>query len=354
MTPIPEDDKNQLDGAKSVTVTEEKYTDTFTPEVNSYHVQPFSPEQENEAYNKSNKTSAFRTLMLERDGKLADYAIRHQNSVKNAKSLAWMNLFTNLAKFAGGGYAPVIKEDTTPMMKAFEEADKMRTLYDQTKYAYDQAGRQVRQKYVDSARATHDAEQKRVDLINEAAMKNRDKTTTKKTYERQDPLESLKKQKLQAEIASINARKDLSKAQKDKLIKEAEDKASGADKKPFYSYASEDGFTYNLNKSQAQDIVTRLKQDKNNPPKGVDNDYLAKLDDDIALLETALEYGQTDAATLAIIAEYLDSNPQRFSDILNRTPREKTVLHEEVQPQKATTPANNSVMQPSSFTFYED
>ena len=49
MTPIPEDDKNQLDGAKSVTVTEEKYTDTFTPEVNSYHVQPFSPEQENEA-----------------------------------------------------------------------------------------------------------------------------------------------------------------------------------------------------------------------------------------------------------------------------------------------------------------
>lgn len=364
MTPIPEDDKNQLDGAKSVTVTEEKYTDTFTPEVNSYHVQPFSPEQENEAYNKSNKTSAFRTLMLERDGKLADYAIRHQNSVKNAKSLAWMNLFTNLAKFAGGGYAPVLKEDTTPMMKAFEEADKMRTLYDQTKYAYDQAGKQIRQKYVDSARATHDAyekakydaEQKRVDLINEAAMKNRDKTTTKKTYEKQDPLESLKKQKLQAEIAQINSRKDLNKAQKEKLIKEAQATASGRDKsnKPFYSYAGKDGFTYNLNKSQAQDIVTRLKQDKNNPPKGVDTDYLAKLDDDIALLETALEYGQTDAATLAIIAEYLDSNPQRFSDILNRTPREKTVLHEEVQPQKATTPANSYVMKPSSFTFYED
>ena len=332
MTPIPEDDKNQLDGAKSVTVTEEKYTDTFTPEVNSYHVQPFSPEQENEAYNKSNETSAFRTLMLERDGKLADYAIRHQNSVKNAKSLAWMNLFTNLAKFAGGGYAPVIKEDTTPMMKAFEEADKMRTLYDQTKYAYDQAGRQVRQKYVDSARATHDAyekakydaEQKRVDLINEAAMKNRDKTTTKKTYERQDPLESLKKQKLQAEIASINARKDLSKAQKDKLIKEAEDKASGADKKPFYSYAGKDGYTYNLTKSQAQDIVTKLKQDMNNPPEGLSQQYLDKLDDDIGLLETALKYGQSDNATLAIIAEYLSSNPERFQDILSRSNRVTT------------------------------
>ena len=332
MTPIPEDDKNQLDGAKSVTVTEEKYTDTFTPEVNSYHVQPFYPEQENEAYNKSNETSAFRTLMLERDGKLADYAIRHQNSVKNAKSLAWMNLFTNLAKFAGGGYAPVIKEDTTPMMKAFEEADKMRTLYDQTKYAYDQTGKQVRQKYVDSARATHDAyekakydaEQKRVDLINEAAMKNRDKTTTKKTYERQDPLESLKKQKLQAEIASINARKDLSKAQKDKLIKEAEDKASGADKKPFYSYAGKDGYTYNLTKSQAQDIVTKLKQDMNNPPEGLSQQYLDKLDDDIGLLETALKYGQSDNATLAIIAEYLSSNPERFQDILSRSNRVTT------------------------------
>ena len=360
---LPEDDKI-LNGAKSVTVTEEKYDDTFTPEVNNYQVKPFSPEQESEAFNKSNDTSAFRTLMLERDGKLADYAIRHQNSAKAAKGLAWMNLFSNLAKLAGGGYAPVVKEDTTPMMKAFEEADKMRNLYDQTKSAYDTAGRQMRQSYVDAARATHnatekakyDAEQERVDLINETAMKSRGKTTTKSTYEKTDPLEGLKKQKLQAEIAQINSRKDLNKAQKEKLIQEAEKAAAGKDKnnKPFYSYAGKDGFTYNLNKSQAQDIVTRLKQDKNNPPKGVDNDYLAKLDDDIALLETALEYGQTDAATLAIIAEYLDSNPQRFSDILNRTPREKTVLHEEVQPQKATTPANNYVMKSSSFTFYED
>lgn len=349
-----------LAGAKSKVVTEETYDD-FTPVVNNYTVKPFSAEQETKAYQEAGKTSAFGALMAERNNKLGDYAERYKKNAETAKVLAWSNLFTSLAKLGGWGAAPVIKSDNKPLMSALAEADKVRDLYDQTKYAYDTAGRQMRQSYVDAARATHaatekakyDAEQKKVDLANEAAMKSRNKTTTKYTYEN-DPLEALKRQKLNAEIASINARKDLSKAQKDKLIKEAEDKASGADKKPFYSYAGKDGYTYNLTKSLAQDIVTRLKQDKNNPPKGLDDDYIAKLNDDIALLETALEYGQTDAATLAIIAEYLDSNPQRFSDILNRTPREKTVLHEEVQPQKATTPDNNYVMKPSSFTFYED
>lgn len=349
-----------LAGAKSKVVTEETYDD-FTPVVNNYTVKPFSAEQDAKAYQEAGKTSAFGALMAERNDKLEDYANRYKKNAETAKALAWGNLFTSLAKLGGWGAAPVVKSENKPLMSAFSEADKVRNLYDQTKYAYDTAGRQMRQSYVDAARATHaaaekakyDAEQKRVDLVNEAAMKN--KTTTKYTYEN-DPLEALKRQKLNAEIAAINARKDLNKAQKDKLIQEAQATAAGRDKsnKPFYSYAGKDGFTYNLNKSQAQDIVTRLKQDKNNPPKGMDDDYIAKLDDDIGLLETALEYGQTDAATLAIIAEYLDSNPQRFSDILNRTPREKTVLHEELPPRKTTTPANNYVMKPSSFTFYED
>lgn len=328
---MTEEEKKILQGAKSATVTEESYNQPFSPEMNGYQVKPFSPEEEGDAYNNSQKTSAFRSLMSERDTKLVDYALRHQKNAESAKALAWGNLITNLAKLGGWGYAPVVKEDNAPLMKAFAEVDRMRELYDRTSDAYNQAGRQMRQNYIESARAAHnasekakwDAEQKRVDLINEAALKNRAKTTTKRTYE-DSSMDKLKEQKIRAEIASINARRDLTKQQKAKLIKEAEDKASGADKKPFYSYAGKDGYTYNLTKSQAQDIVTKLKQDKNNPPEGLSQQYLDKLDKDIGLLETALKYGQSDNATLAIIAEYLSSNPERFQDILSRSNRVTT------------------------------
>lgn len=316
-----------LAGAKSKVVTEETYDD-FTPVVNNYTVKPFSAEQEANAYQEAGKTSAFGALMAERNDKLEDYADRYKKNAETAKALAWGNLFTSLAKLGGWGAAPVIKSENKPLMTAFAEADKVRDLYDQTKYAYDTAGRQMRQSYVDAARATHaatekakyDAEQKRVDLANEAAMKSRNKTTTKYTYEN-DPLEALKRQKLNAEIAAINARKDLNDQQKAKLIAEIQ---GGGSAKPFYAYAGKDGYTYNLTKSQAQDIVTKLKQDKINPPEGVSQQYLDKLDKDIGLLETALQYGQADNATLAIIAEYLSSNPERFQDILSRSNRIRT------------------------------
>lgn len=316
-----------LAGAKSKVVTEETYDD-FAPVVNNYTVKPFSAEQEANAYQEAGKTSAFGALMAERNDKLEDYADRYKKNAETAKALAWGNLFTSLAKLGGWGAAPVIKSENKPLMTAFAEADKVRDLYDQTKYAYDTAGRQMRQSYVDAARATHaatekakyDAEQKRVDLANEAAMKSRNKTTTKYTYEN-DPLEALKRQKLNAEIAAINARKDLNDQQKAKLIAEIQ---GGGSAKPFYSYAGKDGYTYNLTKSQAQDIVTILKQDKTNPPEGVSQQYLDKLDKDIGLLETALQYGQADNATLAIIAEYLSSNPERFQDILSRSNRVRT------------------------------
>ena len=316
-----------LAGAKSKVVTEETYDD-FTPIVNNYTVKPFSAEQEAKAYQEAGKTSAFGALMAERNDKLEDYADRYKKNAETAKALAWGNLFTSLAKLGGWGAAPVIKSENKPLMTAFAEADKVRDLYDQTKYAYDTAGRQMRQSYVDAARATHaagekakyDAEQKRVDLANEAAMKSRNKTTTKYTYEN-DPLEALKRQKLNAEIAAINARKDLNDQQKAKLIAEIQ---GGGSAKPFYAYAGKDGYTYNLTKSQAQDIVTILKQDKTNPPEGVSQQYLDKLDKDIGLLETVLKYGQSDNATLAIISEYLSSNPERFQDILSRSNRVRT------------------------------
>lgn len=316
-----------LAGAKSKVVTEDTYDD-FTPIVNNYTVKPFSAEQEAKAYQEAGKTSAFGALMAERNDKLEDYADRYKKNAETAKALAWGNLFTSLAKLGGWGAAPVIKSENKPLMTAFAEADKVRDLYDQTKYAYDTAGRQMRQSYVDAARATHaatekakyDAEQKRVDLANEAAMKSRNKTTTKYTYEN-DPLEALKRKKLNAEIAAINARKNLNDQQKAKLMAEIQ---SGGSAKPFYAYAGKDGYTYNLTKSQAQDIVTILKQDKTNPPEGVSQQYLDKLDKDIGLLETALKYGQSDNATLAIISEYLSSNPERFQDILSRSNRVRT------------------------------
>lgn len=325
---IDQEKKDQdLAGAKSKVVTEERYDD-FTPVFNNYTVKPFSVEQEAEAYQEAGNTSAFGALMAERNNKLKDYADRYKKNAETAKALAWGNLFTSLAKLAGWGSAPVVQEDTKPLMSAFQEADNIRDIYYKTKDAYDSKLNNTRLNYVESARATHnakekakyDAEQKRVDLANEAAVKSRNKTTTKYTYEN-DPLEALKRQKLNAEIAAIIARKDLTDQQKAKLIAEIQ---GGGSAKPFYAYAGKDGYTYNLTKSQAQDIVTKLKQDKINPPEGVSQQYLDKLDKDIGLLETALQYGQADNATLAIIAEYLSSNPERFQDILSRSNRIKT------------------------------
>lgn len=340
-------EKDKLPNEK--VVTKEEYND-FTPVKNDYVIQAFTPEQEEAAYKSAESSVAFRSLLDERKNKHKDYIQRYQHAGETAKALAWSNLFTNLAKLGGWGAAPVIQEDTKPLMNAFQEADKVRNLYYQTDDAYGQALRQTRLDYVNAARATHnaiekakyEARQKEVDLINKANLERSGKTTTKEVY-KNDPTEDLKKQKLRAEIASILARKDLSKAQKDKLIKEAEDKASGADKKPFYSYAGKDGYTYNLTKSQAQDIVTKLKQDKNNPPEGLSQQYLDKLDKDIGLLETALKYGQSDNATLAIIAEYLSSNPERFADILSRTPRTKTSLHIDEQTDDDASGSNNNL-----------
>ncbi len=349
-----------LAGAKSKVVTEERYDD-FTPVVNNYTVKPFSAEQEAKAYQEAGKTSAFGALMAERNDKLEDYADRYKKNAETAKALAWGNLFTSLAKLGGWGAAPVIKSENKPLMTAFAEADKVRDLYDQTKYAYDTAGRQMRQSYVDAARATHaagekakyDAEQKRVDLANEAAMKSRNKTTTKYTYEN-DPLEALKRQKLNAEIAAINARKDLNDQQKAKLIAEIQ---GGGSAKPFYAYRSRDGYTYNLTKSQAQDIVTRIKQDYNNRLKeqgiqtveengsNILDPYTKKLYSDLSILQLSLQHGQSDNSTLSIVSDYLNANPERFRDILNNAPRVETLKHSPsssaaVTPQNKTTKAD--------------
>lgn len=308
-------------------VTTEEYV-PLELQKNDYVIQPFTEDQEKEAYNDAKKSSAFTELLEERDAKLKKYKGRYDNNIKAAKALAWGNLITSLGKLAGWGNAPVVKSDNSHLMNVFGEVDRVSELYNQTSDAYKNAERKMIHDYVNRARDTHNASEKakynarqrEVDLINEAALKRTGKTTTREEYTH-DPLQELKEQKLKMDIATIQARKDLTEQQKNKIIAEIQ---RGGNTKPFYAYASNDGYTYNLDKSQAIDIITRLKQDLNSPPENVSQQYLSNLKNDIGLLETALQYGQSDNATQAIIAQYLSSDPQRFQDILSRSQRVKT------------------------------
>lgn len=316
------------------TIETESVSNDFKPIQNTYQIQPFTAQQEAQALKDAENSTAFGLIMAERDRKMQEYQNRLKDNTRAAKGLAWTNLFTNLAKLAGWGNAPVIKEDNTHMFKAFNEVDRMRDLLGQTGDKYSTALTNAKLQYVQNARDTHnareraiyDAHQKYVDAFNKTGLESRTKTKTKYEYDpAKDDMDALKRQKLQAEIDSINARKDLTDQQKKKLIAELQNGGSGSKKDAFYEFENKnDGYTYRISKSKAVDIENYLSDIKAGKVPGVDDTLRNEVEKDLALLKSRFTADMKDAETLRIISKYLQTYPDLFREFTNSAKRVKT------------------------------
>lgn len=290
---------------------------------------PFTDEQEKAAAKAAEQTSVWQDLMNQRDTKLKDLEEKKKKSGNAAKWLAWSNLVTQLAKLAGGGWAPVVKDDTTYLTDAFKEADRIRGLYDATKEQYDSAAHKYKAGYIDNARAAHyqrekaafDSAQKLVDAQNKLGLQQGVKTTTSYEYKAKDEeLNALKRDKLNAEIDYIYSRKDLTDAQKTKY------KAfvSGGNK-PYLRYIGNDGYAYNLDESAARRLVQIIKKDYDNAADK-SGPYYEALKDDLSMITKSIEnFGENNAAIKDILSKYLynENVPQEIKDVLktvNRIP----------------------------------
>lgn len=312
------------------TVEQETISNDFTPIANTYQIQPFTKEQEAQALKDAEQSTAFGLIMAERDKKMKEYQDRLNNDVKRTRALAWTNLFTNLAKLGGMGYAPVVKEDTTHMFKAFNDVDNVRNLMSQVADRYSSALTNSKLQYVESAKVAHnaaqkaryDANQKYVDAYNKAGMESRTKTKTKYEYDPgQDETDRLKREKLNAEIKQIQAREDLTQAQKDKIIREMEQ--GSKDKKPFYEFEHPDGYTYRISQSKAVDIVnylTRIQAGEIDLGPTIKQE----VEGDLNILANRYDADMKDAETLRIISKYMQKYPDLFRQFINSAQRTKT------------------------------
>lgn len=317
--------------AKTVIETESVSND-FQPIQNTYQMQAFSPEMEKQALKDAESATAFSLIMDERNRRQQEYQDRMNNSAKAAKALAWTNLLTSLAKLGGWGYAPVIKEDTTHLFKAFGDVDKMRDLLMQNNDKYSTALTNAKMQYVNNARTTHnareraiyDAYQKYVDAYNKTGLESKTKTKTRYEYDpNKQAKNALEQDKLRAQIAQINARKDLTEQQKAKLIQELEN--GGKTNKPFYEFENQnDGYTYRISKSKAVDIENYLGDIKAGKVAGVGPSLKKEVENDLSILSRVFDADMKDAETLRIISKYLQKYPDLFSQFTSSATRVKT------------------------------
>lgn len=321
-------DENQV---KQIKTTKTTVKENKTPvAVNDYVKQQFTPEMEAAALEAAKNSSAFQDLMTRRNERMSAYGQRAQNAENAVKGLAWTNLFTNLAKIAGMGYAPVVKEDTGFLDRAFAEADALRKNYYQRDDEYTDMLEKYKSSYVDAARAAHNkSEEEKYKAAQQTAKdKNRlaleNTTTTTKIVEenpfkqaehdREEKLHPLQEKKIVAQTNAANA-----------SAAKANAKAGGADNdKVVYTYANpDDGYSYEITESSARDIKQILSAISE---KTKDNPVLKKqLDDDIGFIAESMEYGAQRAALGDLVAKYIGRYPEEFKDILNRSNKRKTI-----------------------------
>lgn len=327
---------------KTTTTTKENNSEVA---VNNYQMKPFTAEMEAVALKAAEESSAFQSLMNKRNERMGQHGKRAQSAEDAAKALAWTNLFANLAKIAGMGKAPVVKEDTGFMDRAFAEADALRKSYYAKDEEYEDMLNKYKTSYVDAARSAHNksevekykAEAQRVKDINALARQNTKTTTTtteqnpykEAEHQRKEELHPIQKAKIQAQT------------------KAAESKAEGTSGKGadtvVYTYPNpEDGYSYQITRSDARSIKEKLVAIANNT---TDNPALKKeLDDDIVFLDQTYEYGTQDAALGDLVAKYIGRYPKEFKDVLDRSKRTKTRSNSvAAKPVETKTPAVNPV-----------
>ena len=311
-----------------------------------------------QALEDAKSSAGFLSIVDQWKNKQQELQQRKQQAVKNTKMLAWGNLFTNLAKIAGMGNAPVVPTDTGMLSKAFGEVDKVRDNYYATKDVYDNAKANYQMQYAQNDRkqfqaneaARYKAAQKFVDDTNEKILKSGKKI---KTVEKEDPFAkakhdreeqelSIKRQTAQSQINLNNARAE----------SQGENK-SGKD--IAYIYRPNDGKEYYIDKSLAQDIEDRLRSLTPSPEQiaksegQMYNDYYNMTHDEFGTLKQ-----KKDLPTLGqIAAHFLKKYPDAFKDIVAKAKTGKTSTIDNTSDDgvgsSADNPSNSSVLNLISF-----
>ena len=336
---IPAVDTSQQDEKyKVTTITKKEKQNPSEIATNDYTMKPFTTEMEQAALTAAQTSSPFQMLMSRRDERLKDYKERSRNAARNAKMLAWGNLFTNLAKIAGGGWAPVVKEDTGFLDKAFAEADDLRQNYYKTDQAYSDALDNYKMAYVENARKAHQAsEQAKYEAAEKAAAAqnrlNLENTTTTETKTVVDPTKAMDQERKDKELGikqtKLKLEKDKNAADIEKIrsqknyydTRSKNTESSSSKKGVLYEFDNpKDGFRYSIDESRGTDIVNALTRIKNSS----DNKKLREeIESDIGLLTKQFSYGDKKDEKRSIVAKYLNMFPDEFADILSRSHRVK-------------------------------
>lgn len=355
--PIVEDNAQGIEPEKQKEIVTTKVTTNKNDSpiaVNEYKKSPFTAEMEAAAMKAAEESSAFQSLMNKRNERMKVHGERATNAEKATKALAWTNLITNLAKLAGWGYAPVVKEDTSFLTDAFAKADALRNTYYNQGEKYEDMLEKYKTSYVDAARKAHQKteEEKYKAAGEEAKAKNqlaKENTTTTTTTTEVNPYKEAENiRKGEMHVVNKNkgeAQTEAAKAQAAAANARAEaaaDKAKGD--KVIYVYANpKDGNSYQITKSDAR-VIRQMLIDTLNDKNDINEEssLLRKsiamrkakeeLKDDIAMITEAFEYGSQDSALADVVNKYLTRYPDMFSEILKRSKRQKTHQNaEEIQ-----------------------
>lgn len=333
-TPVVNDVSQQDDKYKVTTTTTKKKQNPSEIVTNNYKITPFTTEMEQTALSDAEKSSPFQMLMNRRNERLKDYKERSYNAARNAKMLAWGNLFTNLANLAGGGFAPVVKADTGFLDKAFAEADNLRQNYYKTDQAYSDALDNYKMAYIDNARKAHQASEKAkydtAEKVAEAQNRlNLENTTTTETNTVVDPIKAaeqkrkdkeleIKRKQADSVVGKNNAQQKYYQAKADA---ESKDKSAKGKKDVLYEFDNpEDGYRYTIDLSKGSDIVNALSRIKDRAKSKALQEQIEK---DMGLFEKAYLYGDKKDELRGIVSRYLQQYPAEFGDILSNVPRER-------------------------------
>lgn len=318
--------------------------------VNNYQIEPFTAEAEAAALKAAGESSAFQSLMNKRNERMQAFGTRAKKAEDATKALAWTNLFTNLAKIAGMGHAPVVREDTGFLSQAFSQADALRRNYYAREDAYEDMLDKYKMSYVDAARNAHQKQEiekfkaagKEAEAKNKLALQNTTTTTTTTTT---DPFKEADANRKDEEQKQKKIEQGWKKEMHDKKLKLVEaqtkaannkaDKSESGDEKLLFTYPHTDGNSYQITKSDGRLIKQKLleineRSSKDEVFKG-NKKLKEQLEDDIALIDQAMEYGGQDSALADLVAKYINVFPEEFKDVLLRSKRTKTHSNENIE-----------------------
>jgi len=326
---MEEKDKDKV--VKTVTTEQTQYDEPL--QKNTYQKKTYTNEMAQQALEEAKKSAGFQSIVNQWKDKQLSLQQRQDKAIKNTKMLAWGNLFTNLAKIAGMGEAPVIPTDNTFLTKAFNEVDKLKDAYYSQRDMYNQAMENYKAQYAinhrkrfeDNEDANYKAAQKYTDDINNRITKSATKT---KTVEKTDPFAQAN---LDIKRSELGIKKD--KAESDKLVNQAriqnyeartdKIKSDNSSKKdPFYVFDNpKDGYRYSIDISKGTDILNALARIKDK--EGISEELKKTIADDMALFSKQYSYGDKRDELRSIVSRYLNEFPEEFNELLSRVPREK-------------------------------